>query len=96
MGSNTAYILLNIDTPQEQDILNEIKKLVDVIEADLIYGKYDIIVKAQIDDLPRFNNEVVDKIRLIEGVSNTMTLISATPKEQTQESEATEESSASV
>jgi len=77
MAANTAYILLNIETKNENNLITNLKKIAEVEDAELIYGKYDIIVRAKVNNFSTFNAEIVRKIRNVEGVVNTITLISA-------------------
>jgi len=69
-----AYVLVKTSGPKVRGILEEIRKLDGVVEAHGLYGPYDIIVRLRADDLAGL---VVDKMRKIYGVADTMTMIVA-------------------
>jgi len=74
-----AYILINTKPGKEEEILEKIGKIngLKVVDASLVYGEYDIVLKVEADNLEQLRNAVVSNIRKIEGVERTITLISA-------------------
>ncbi|NIP61944.1 MAG: Lrp/AsnC family transcriptional regulator, partial [Nitrosopumilaceae archaeon] len=40
-----AYVLINCETGAESAVINELKKLPEVVEINGIWGKYDIFAK---------------------------------------------------
>ncbi|MHA1905907.1 MAG: Lrp/AsnC family transcriptional regulator [Candidatus Thorarchaeota archaeon] len=72
-----AFILLNVEMASQRDILDKIRTLDEVLEAHLIFGTYDIIVKAEFATNQALSLFVVDKIKAIHGVGETQTNICA-------------------
>jgi len=72
-----AFILLNVEMAAQRDILAKIRTLAEVLEAHLIFGTYDIIVKAEFESNQALSLFVVDKIKAIPGVGETQTNICA-------------------
>ena len=71
----TAYVLINCDLGSEEEIINEIKKIPEVIEVNGVYGVYDVIVKIQSDNMEKLREIITWKIRRIEKVRSTLTMI---------------------
>ncbi len=70
-----AFILLNVEMASQRDVLAKIRTLDEVQEAHLIFGTYDIIVKAELPTNQALSFFVVDKIKSIPGVGETLTNI---------------------
>ncbi len=73
----TAFILLTVEMASQREILNVIRALDEVTEAHLIFGAFDIIVKAEFGNNEELSMFVVDKIKSIQGVGDTQTNIAA-------------------
>jgi DNA-binding Lrp family transcriptional regulator len=71
----TSYVLINCDLGSEEEIIKEIKKLPDVKEVSGVYGVYDIIVKIQADTMDKLRETITWKIRRIDKVRSTLTMI---------------------
>ena len=71
----TAYVLLNCELGSEEDVIKEVRKIPGVIEVDGIYGVYDIVVKVESDSMDKLREAVTWKMRKIDNVKTTLTLI---------------------
>jgi DNA-binding Lrp family transcriptional regulator len=71
----TAYVLLNCELGSEEDVIKEVRKIQGVVEVNGIYGVYDIVVKVESDSMDRLREAVTWKIRKIDNVKTTLTLI---------------------
>jgi DNA-binding Lrp family transcriptional regulator len=71
----TAYVLINYEIGAEKNIINELKTVPGVIEANEVNGVYDIIIKITADNLDKFKDTITRRIRTIDTVRSTMTLI---------------------
>ena len=71
----TAYILVNCTLGSEENIISEIAKLPDVKEVRGTYGVHDIFVKVKSDNTETMNNAITNKIRKIQGITSTVTLV---------------------
>ena len=71
----TAYILVNCTLGSEENIISEIAKLADVKEVRGTYGVHDIFVKVKSDNTETMNHVITSKIRKIQGITSTVTLV---------------------
>ncbi len=75
-GTYEAYILLKISRDVfARGVVNEIRGLPNVEEAEILFGDYDAIVKIKAEKVHEIENFVIDKIISIDGVLSTSTLI---------------------
>lgn len=75
MAFTHAYVLVNVEIGAESRIVNDLKKIPEIMEAWVVYGVYDIVVKVKAESPERLKETVSERIRKIEGVRNTLTLI---------------------
>ncbi len=59
----------------QQDIAKNIKKLKGVEEVNITAAGTDLILKARFADIKDMNDFVIDKLRKIEGVDKTQTIV---------------------
>ena len=73
-----AYILINVEQGKEQDVYENLLDLQEVSGAHLIFGEWDLIAKVKLDSSKdELGTFILDKIRPMDGVSMTSTLIIA-------------------
>ena len=70
-----AFVLINVDSGSEEEVLGEIKKIEGVEEAYYSYGVYDVIIKVAADSMEKLRETVTQKVRTIDRVRSTLTLI---------------------
>ena len=70
-----AYVLINVESGSEDDVLKELKSVEGVEEAYFSYGVYDIITKIQADTMDKLKELVTRRIRTLSKVRSTLTLI---------------------
>jgi DNA-binding Lrp family transcriptional regulator len=76
----TAFILLNSDLGSDQEIIVKLKEILAVekgIKFDVqgVYGIYDIVVKIEADNPDHLRSIITNKIRKIEKVQSTLTMM---------------------
>ena len=71
----TAFILATTKSGKERDVLDRILKIDEIKEAYNVYGDYDIILKAEIKTLDLLNDFLMKRIRNIENIVVTTTMI---------------------
>ncbi|MDP3966283.1 MAG: Lrp/AsnC family transcriptional regulator [archaeon] len=73
-----SYILVTVNQnkshPQEE-IAEKISKIEDVISTDIVTGQTDILSVVKTDSIKNLNEIITHKIRNIEGVDKTQTII---------------------
>ncbi len=70
-----AYVLINCDLGYEEQIIEELKHISDVKEAHRIFGAYDILAKVESADVEHLRETMTNKIRKIDKVKSTLTLM---------------------
>lgn len=75
--SVVAYILLNVEMSTQNDVYEAVKRMEETREVYLIFGAFDIIIKAEFTDNDQLSNFVVDKLKNLQGVLETQTNVCA-------------------
>ena len=70
-----AFVLINVESGSEEEVLEQIKKIEGVEEAYFSYGVYDIIAKIMAESMEKLRETVTRKVRTISRVRSTLTLI---------------------
>lgn len=84
----TTYILLNSDLGSDVDIIKKIKEILDKEEKSVqyevqgVYGVYDIVVKITSDSMDHLRSIITNKIRKIDKVYSTLTMMVIEEQEQ--------------
>ena len=69
-----GFVLLNCDLGAEEFIVEELKKIPQVVQAYVTFGAYDVIAEINTDSQEDFDETVSIKIRRLTRVVSTMTL----------------------
>jgi Lrp/AsnC family leucine-responsive transcriptional regulator len=72
-----AYILISLKNADEEEVLDRLKESGKVKEAHILFGEWDIIAKIHIQNEQELGTFVMEKIRSLESVDLTSTLIVA-------------------
>lgn len=72
-----AIVFLNVDIGSEDNVMERLVSIPEVKAVYFVYGPYDMIVKIDAEDIEKIRNVVREKIRKIEGIRSTTTLIVA-------------------
>lgn len=84
----TTYILLNSDLGSDVEIIKKIKEILDnegnsvQYEVQGVYGVYDIVVKISSANMDHLRNIITNKIRKIDKVYSTLTMMVIEEQEQ--------------
>jgi DNA-binding Lrp family transcriptional regulator len=70
-----AFVLINVESGSEDEVLNELKTIEGVDEAYFSYGVYDLITKIKADSMDKLKELVTRRIRTLSKVRSTLTLI---------------------
>jgi DNA-binding Lrp family transcriptional regulator len=70
-----AFVLINAEIGSEDDVLQELRKLGNVKESYVVYGVYDIVAKVEADSMDKLKEIVTWKIRRLDRVRSTLTMI---------------------
>ena len=69
----SAYILIQTEVGKASNVVEEIRRLAGIVEADDVTGPYDVIVKAEADTMDELGKMVVSQVQLVEGITRTLT-----------------------
>ncbi len=72
-----AYVLLKVAPGYERNIVSELKDMPEIEDIDELYGEWDIITKASVVRIEDLDALLSEKMRKIEGVTLTSTMIVA-------------------
>ena len=70
-----GYVLVVTEVGKEHEAVEELLKIGGVVEAQTVYGEFDILCKVECNDLKSLD-AAITSIRKILSVIRTMTLIS--------------------
>ena len=70
-----AFVLINVETGSEEEVVGELRKISGVEEAYFSYGVYDIITKINAPSMEKLKEMVTKKVRALTKVRSTLTLI---------------------
>ena len=74
-----AFVLLNVDPGTEEEVRDTVSKIEEVEEAHLVYGTYDLVLKVRADTMDEVKKAVTGKIRKLDEVRSTLTMLVAGP-----------------
>ena len=70
-----AFVLVNVESGFEDNVLKEVKAIPGVEEAYFSYGVYDLITKVKAETMEELKDLVTKRIRTLPKVRSTLTLI---------------------
>ncbi len=73
----SAYVLINTEIGGEESVIGQLKAMDVVEEVSVVYGVYDIVAKITSDTMESLKEIISTKIRHLNKVRSTMTMIAA-------------------
>jgi DNA-binding Lrp family transcriptional regulator len=70
-----AFVLINAEIGAEDEVLESIREMAEVKEAHAVYGVYDIITRVEAETMDGLKETVTSKIRTLDKVRSTLTMI---------------------
>lgn len=71
--SSAAYVLIDIAAGTAHRVYQELEKISNVAQVDIVTGPYDLVALVQGSDFNAIGNVVMNKIQTIEGIVNSIT-----------------------
>ena len=71
----TAFVLINSEIGFDSNVLKKLEEIRGVDQAFAVYGVYDLIAKVRADTMDKLRNMVHQKIRKLDKVKSTLTMI---------------------
>jgi len=72
-----AYILMKVHVGSERDVFQKLKDIKEIVDINELYGEWDIIMKVRVQKIEELDSLLTDKIRSIEEIKLTSTMIVA-------------------
>ena len=69
-----AFVLINAEIGKIDEVLDELLKVEEVVEAYSVAGPYAIVAKVEADKFERLTEIIPAKIHRIKGIEGTLTL----------------------
>ena len=68
-----AYVLIQTEVGKAKQVVEEVRMIEGVSQADDVTGPYDIVVRAGAEDVDGLGRLVVAQIQSIAGITRTLT-----------------------
>jgi len=72
-----AYVLMKVNSGTEREVCKRISEFDEVLDASIIYGEFDLIVKVSVNELDSLETFLSENIRNIPSIILTSTMIVA-------------------
>ena len=70
-----AYILFKVSSGTEREVCHKLVGFDEIIQADIVFGEYDVLAKIETEDLAMLEEFVSQKVRNVPNVLVTSTMI---------------------
>ena len=70
-----AYVMFKVSSGTEREVAQKLIEFSEVMQADVVFGEYDVIAKMLTKDLDELEDFVSDHVRNIPNVLVTSTMI---------------------
>lgn len=70
-----AYLFINMKTGSGTKIVEDIRKIPEVKQANIVTGMYDIIAYVEASDIKTLGDTVLTKIQKVPGIDRTVTSV---------------------
>ena len=71
----TAFILIKNKPGNEYSILRKLENIIEINEIYPIFGEYDFLIKIKAKNIEEIGEILINKIRIIDGITDTITLM---------------------
>jgi len=70
-----TFVLINCEPGREPEVLEQLRKVENVVDTQETFGVYDIVARIESDSQSQLANIISDQIRKISNINTTLTLI---------------------
>lgn len=70
-----AYVLFKVNSGTEREVCQKIVAFNEVLEADVIFGEYDVVAKISAPDLAALEDFLSQKLRTVPSIVLTSTML---------------------
>jgi len=75
MSAVLAYVMFKVSSGTEREVAQKLIEFDEVMQADVIFGEYDVVAKILAKDIDALEDFVSDHVRSISNVLVTSTMI---------------------
>ena len=79
-----VYVLINVDSGSEKQVINLAKSFGNVKEAHVCFGLYDVMLKVELDSLENLKELLIHKYKKIKKIKSLLFLFIENKKKITQ------------
>jgi DNA-binding Lrp family transcriptional regulator len=76
----TAFVFITTDPVSMPVVLKNVRAIEGVVEAEMVYGVFDIVAKVQTETMDQLKQVVAFKLRMLTNVLKTETLLAVLPE----------------
>jgi DNA-binding Lrp family transcriptional regulator len=70
-----AYVLIKIRAGEVKEVVRELRKSPEIIEANMTFGPYDAVAVVEAPEITSIGNLIAGSIQPIPGVEQTLTCL---------------------
>ena len=70
-----AYVLFKVSSGTEREVCQKLVEFTEIVQADIVFGEYDVLAKIETQDLAELEEFVSEKVRNVPDVLVTSTMI---------------------
>jgi DNA-binding Lrp family transcriptional regulator len=70
-----AYVLITVKSGSEREFLKGISDFKEVVEANLVIGENDVVIKIDVQDIAHMDKFLTEKLRVLPDVFLTTTMV---------------------
>ena len=70
-----TFVLINSEPGKEPEVLEQLRKMENVVDTQETYGVYDIVARIESDSQSQLAHIISDQIRKISNINTTLTLV---------------------
>ena len=70
-----TFVLINCELGRESKVLEQLRRIENVVDTQGTYGVYDIVARVESDNQSQLAHIISDQIRKISDINTTLTLI---------------------
>ena len=69
----SSYILIQTEVGKAEGVVEAVRTIPGVVQADDVTGPYDVILRAEASSIDELGRMVVSQIQLVDGITRTLT-----------------------
>jgi DNA-binding Lrp family transcriptional regulator len=77
----SAFLLINSEFLFTEEVMNKLKEIPEIVDIYIVQGLYDIIAKVKLNTEEELKELVSERIRKVDKVTGTVTVIIAGDKQ---------------